>query len=320
MSDKKGAMEFSWIFALIVGAIILFFAFYFIGTKLTEQKSVSRLGAESQLDILWSPFASFGSLAETSTKEFVLKTKEKINFSCSSETDFGYSGVSVVTNVKTYVKPKQILDKYIFSEKSMEGKNFQVISKPLEMPWRVADLIYFISKNKRYCFERFTFPVEREFGPDGVNIDNFNFSDCKNLDGFIKVCDSGNSGDCDIKVNLIGDTGSVTKKNSAGSWKTVYFSGDAMMYAAIFSEPEIYDCNVKRLAKRLINEAEIYSGKRILISAKGCDVSFTPEQLKSNANDIITNGATQGNIEGLSSAASSLQGQSPYASYGCRIF
>ncbi len=320
MSNKKGAIEFGWIFALIVGAIILFFAFYFIGTKLGEQKTVGKLGTESQLDILWSPFASFGSLAETSSKEFALKSIEKINFSCSYDTEFGYSGISVVTNVKTYSRPKQIYDKYIFSEKALEGKNFQVISKPFEMPWRVADLIYFIQKNKKYCFEDFPDNrVEEEFGGEGngMNISNFNFSGCKNNKDFIQVCDSGN---CDIKVSLI--TNSVAKKDSNGRTKTVYFSGDALMYAAIFSDPDIYDCNVRRLAKRIKNEAEIYSGKAMALASKGCDVSFSSAQLEAGAEIIVINGVNRSDsaMASLSSAAASLQSQNPYSSLGCRVF
>ena len=48
------------------------------------------------------------------------------------------------------------------------------------------------------------------------------------------------------------------------------------MYAAIFSDPEIYECQVKRLAQRIGELALIYDDKQSALIGKGCtsDVSL----------------------------------------------
>src|SRR5690606_23444487 len=52
---------------------------------------------------------------------------------------------------------------------------------------------------------------------------------------------------------------------------SLYFTGDSLMYGAIFSDKEIYECQVKRLMKRTKALSEIYSEKRILVSLEGCN-------------------------------------------------
>jgi len=46
---------------------------------------------------------------------------------------------------------------------------------------------------------------------------------------------------------------------------------DSLIYAAIFSSPEVYDCNVKRLTMRLSNLALIYADKIEVVRRMGCD-------------------------------------------------
>lgn len=295
---------------MIVGAIILFFAFYFIGTNLGNQGLVKKLGAETTLDILWDPFSSFGSLGATASKEFVLKTREKINFDCSTEGDFGYNSITILTNPESGINPKVIYDKYIFSEKYLQGAGFQVISKPFEMPWRIADLVFFIPKNETFCFKGMN-EVKREFGPQdtGMNISNFEFPDFGEecTPGAISICESG---DCDIEIDF-----SNNKIRKGG--ESVYFAGDSLMYAAIFSDPEIYKCNLVRLAKRIKLQTEIYSGKAVALNSRGCDVSFSPVSLENSADLVIQNNGARDSIIQLNSAAESLSAQN----YGsCNVF
>ena len=42
------------------------------------------------------------------------------------------------------------------------------------------------------------------------------------------------------------------------------------MYGAIFSDPEVYNCQIKRLMKRASNLAEIYKSKAQYLDARGC--------------------------------------------------
>jgi hypothetical protein len=282
MLRKKGFIEFGWIFALIVGAIILFLAFYFIGTKLMEQKTATGLITENTLDILLNPFSYFGGLGASATKEISLQKKEIINISCEYDGGFGYDTIKE----SSVVKPKPVYDKYIFSE-NLEGKNFQVISKPLTMPWRIADLIYVVPKNKEYCFVNLQ-EIEDEFGSQGsqntgMNISNFKFVSSKGecSTGSIIVC-SGSG--CDSNnINIVSD-GYVLKQG-----QKFYFSGKALMYAAIFSSYENYNCNLKRLAKRAQFEAEIYRNKVFSLNLRDCNVMFSLDQINPATEQILQN-------------------------------
>ena len=51
----------------------------------------------------------------------------------------------------------------------------------------------------------------------------------------------------------------------------------ALMYAAIFSEKEVYECQLKRLMKRVDVLASLYKDKANFISNKGCSSNMNSE-------------------------------------------
>ncbi len=278
---KKGFIEFGWIFALIVGALILLFAFYFIGTKMNESKVGQGLVAENTLDILLNPFSSFGGLGATSSKEITLQKKERINFSCNSDFGFGYDAILSATNPGVRMVPKKVYDKYLFSEDSIYSKNLQVISKPFSMPWRVVDLIYLFSRDKGYCFVGMSQSrVADEFGSGttGMNISSFKFKDSKaDCEESITVCYGYG---CDIVIDF--EYSRVIKGT-----KEFPFIDDSTMYAAIFSSYDIYSCNMKRVAQRIRYETEVYRNKAQALGAKGCSSIFSLEALDQSAGQVI---------------------------------
>ena len=86
-------------------------------------------------------------------------------------------------------------------------------------------------------------------------------ANCSKVDDkTIKVCFNKN---CGINVNY------NSKYVQKGEDKS-YFEEDALMYAAIFSDKEIYECQVKRLMKRTKQLAELYKEKELLVSQKNC--------------------------------------------------
>lgn len=298
MRKKRGVIEFSWIFALIVGAVILFLAFYFIGTKFTEKKVLSSVETEQSLDIIFNPFSSFGGLGATSSKSIELKNSEKLNFSCNPD---GLGFDSILVSTDAFAGPKKVYDKYIFSEKYIDGANYQIISKPFSMPWRVADFIYFIPKNKVYCFVGMD-NVEQEFGKSGtgLNISNFEFDSCS-ADS-ITVCHSG----CNITV---GST-TVTKNGI-----TVNYVDDATMYAAIFSDPEIYNCSMKRIGKRIEYQVDVYDGKVASILSR-CNDVFNLGALGQSADYVSQNG--ESGLSNLQASAQTVHNQNMMAQ--CKLF
>ena len=71
---------------------------------------------------------------------------------------------------------------------------------------------------------------------------------------------------CDVEVNQFSQ--SVKKKGQT----MFYYSdkGNTLLYGAIFADPGIYDCQVKRLMKRSASLALIYISKSESLSPKGC--------------------------------------------------
>jgi hypothetical protein len=165
-------------------------------------------------------------------------------------------------------KPVEFNNKYIFSNNPSSGRNFYVFSKPFEFPYKVADLVYVLSADKAYCF------VEAGSVRGGdleEEIQNLNqptltlqddVDDC--IQGSIKVCFRNHPG-CDIRVGY--NDGYVRKLSDR-----LYFEGDALMFAAIFSDEETYECQVSRLMKRAESLADIYDQKYdLMLQELECD-------------------------------------------------
>jgi hypothetical protein len=83
----------------------------------------------------------------------------------------------------------------------------------------------------------------------------------------IKVCFSGSG--CDIQVN----TGSKTVTKGRD---TLYYEGE-LVYAAIFADPKVYECEVKRITGRASELALIYLEKTKMLSSKGCPSNLESE-------------------------------------------
>jgi len=60
---------------------------------------------------------------------------------------------------------------------------------------------------------------------------------------------------------------------------TIYFEGDALMYAAIFSDKNIYECQLKRIMKRIKTLSTIYIDKANFVGAIGCNTNSNSDLL-----------------------------------------
>lgn len=269
--NKKGQLNisFGWIFAIIIGAAILFLAIFAI-TKFTNLQQTQRSAETGKtLSVLLNPLETG---YETGTKVTIsASTETRINTSCDPLGTFGKQKIE--TYEKSFDKWSAsgvnivYYNRYIFSKSSVEGRNFYAFSKPFEFepensydfPFKVADVIYIISSDDKYCFDDAPARIKKEISD--LKMGNFVFENCTQSQ--VKVCFSvGN--DCDIEVN---ENAGVVKKNSA----EVNFEGDALMYAAIFSGNKTYECQVGRLMKRAGEIANIYSEKSNVIETQGCD-------------------------------------------------
>jgi hypothetical protein len=286
---KKGYLDisFSWIFAIIVGGFILFFAITSV-SKLGNIKQTSEGAiAGVELEILLNPLETGLETGKTTT--LTMPVYSRIYFDCDNYGDFGNHYLMVQEQVKKEWKSTGINikfeNKYLFSNSIIDGKNFYLFTKPFEFPFKVGSLIYMTSSEDEYCFKNPPEEIEKEL--KDLSQPNIFVNDCK--ENQIKVCFEASS-DCQIKVNY--NLGYVEKKEGKS-----YFYTDALMYAAIFSDSTAYECELQRVLKKTSNLATIYQEKGFLLVNEGC-TSDTISELTMLKNQI-ENFQSSSNINNL---------------------
>jgi len=275
--NKKGFIQisFAWLFAIIIGAIILFFAIYASVRLIGTEESIHTTETGREIAVLLNPLETgFGEVKTTLLK---LPVESIINNRCESFTGFGQQEISVSQKIRGKFSETGVgslaYNKYIFSSESVQGKNFYLFSKPFEFPFKVADLIFLTSSEESYCFIDSPERIQEELTDLGqANL----FTENCPADS-INVCfKSSAEKNCDVSVNINSRT--VEKNGSI-----VYFETDSLMYGAVFAEKEIYECQVQRLMKRLNELALIYNDKEIFLSQKGCPLDVNLLDLAGSA-------------------------------------
>ncbi len=278
--EKKGFLEmsFSWMFALIVGAFILFLAIFFIVKFVNTEQTSSDIQASRSLGIITNPLETLSG--ESKVISLSLSSQTKIYNGCEDAGEFGEQLIRI--NQQALGKysdsglESSFENKYFFSENMIEGKNFYLFSKPFEFPFNVADLVYVIPQTKTYCFVNPPKDISDEINNLKIKsiINVSRQTDCDSED--TKVCFEGN---CEVNVNY--NSGYVQKGNAR-----FYFEGldkgKALMYGAIFSEKRLYECQVQRLMKKTEKLAEVYESKKGIVKLSGCSSNVNFDSLKSS--------------------------------------
>ncbi len=280
---KKGYLEmsFAWLFALIAGAVILFLAIYFSINIIKQGQTEQDAQTGKNIGVLLNPLEIGFQSGISTILDFPVDTR--IYARCNyKDGNFGKQYIKV--SQKSFKKWTEtnidvpFQNKYIFAEIPIEGKKFMVFSKPFEMPFKIADLIYLIPVEKKYCFKDAPNNIQDEV--ETLSKGNLFYENC--TESMTTICFSSDS-NCDIRINYAKNNfdeegnGYVEKNNSR-----IQFEGDALMYAAIFSDKESYECNLKRLMKRLEKISLIYRDKADIIAGK-CDTN-----LKSDLTALIS--------------------------------
>jgi len=265
---KRGfEFGFSWIFALIVGAIILFLAIFAVTRMIETEKNVIDTEAGKKLGILLTPMETGLESAKASKIEFVSETK--FFNQCKNIGNFGVQEIRVASKSgigdaweERGIVASKFYNKYIFSKGVEQGEEMTVFVKPFEFPFKVADLTYVWSG--KYCFVNPPGEMEEELlaiEPMNLNISNFK-DDCSDND--IVVCFE--SIGCDIDVSL---SGKSVKRDDG----IIYYDdrfGNALLYSAIFADANVYECQVKRLMKRTSELSLLQATKSEYLSSRGC--------------------------------------------------
>jgi hypothetical protein len=188
---------------------------------------------------------------------------------------------SVGAKWQEYGATQNIYNKYLFSRYE-EGRVIYVFSKPFEMPFRIGDLIYVMMSD--YCFVDAPDSILSEL--EDLNMSNIQLanrqSECKKTSR--TVC-FGNSG---CNLNVFGqcyssgcpdlyDYGIVEIRGE--KVELLYYAGMPLLYAALFSDSDLYKCNLQRLMYRIILVSKLYAEKAKLLDARGCNTGKMAEKL-----------------------------------------
>lgn len=284
---KRGAFDFSfsWLFALIVGAVILFLAIFFISKFAGTQANIQDTKNAKEISVLLNPLET--GFEESGKTLLTLPTNSRLVTRCVSSDEFGKQTLNLQSeNYDKYSDTRTEIsfnNKYIFFEKNVEGKIFYIFSKPLNFPFKIATLNYIIPVSQKYCFVDVPRDIKEDL--EKVNISNFklvdDLTDCD--EGAKTVCfDSSN-----CLINVDNSDYSVKKSNSF----VYYEDNSALMFAAIFSDSNLYECQLKRLLKRTSYLSNMYLQKYYLDQEAGCAQTSIPsylltlETLSSNIED-----------------------------------
>jgi hypothetical protein len=270
MSNKKGALEisFGWIFALIAGAIILFFAIYFSSKLINTQQEIVSAETGKEIGILLNPLET--SFESSQTTSITIPSETRIHNKCGLTGNFGEQLIQLDQKsfgkwVKTEINVG-FNNKYIFSNEEIEGEKFYIFSKPFDFPFKIADLVYMTSSNEVYCFVNAPDEIAEEI--NYLNQSNLLTGNCSSSG--IRVCFESSS----CKINVDYNAGAVEKNG-----ETMYFvetgeNSKTLMYAAIFSNKDVYECQLNRLMLRTREISSLYKDKESITGKIGCDTNL----------------------------------------------
>ena len=278
MKNKRGfEFSFSWLFAIIVGISILALAIYSAAKLINNERNTADTEGGKQLGILLNPLET--SLESDKIAQITFSAETRVFNACRENGAFGSQEISIATKSSLGDEwghpgvPSTFHNKYLFSDNIIQSKKISVFAKSLNMPYKVADVVFAWDYENKYCFVNPPNVIRNEI--ESIHQDNLNVSDSisKCPKKSEKVCFS-NSG-CDIDVNL-------QAQRVLKSKKMVYYALDSkgeytLLYGAIFSSPEIYECQLRRLMGRASELALLYKAKSNYLSPKGCNSNLEGE-------------------------------------------
>jgi hypothetical protein len=269
MKKRGYQFSFSWIFAIIIGAFILFFAIYATTQIINLKKFEEETKAGAKIGSLLNPVTT--DLEQAISATIIVPDKTTIYNECAPSTfsqPFGFQEISTSVRQGNFDPddevgggaPSTFHDRYLFSNSSLTSKKeFYVLSKPLKFPFKIADLIIIWGDEEKYCFVNPPSLIEKDIDDLDLEItkEMSNPSVCPSQSN--KVCFNIDT-ICDINVNT--NSMSVTHIGHPPVYYAESINSNTdpypLLYAAIFSNPKTYECQVGRLMDRAKFLAETY--------------------------------------------------------------
>ncbi len=230
------ASSLSWIVVVLVGAAILFLAIFFAGKIGDVGEFKGNIDIANYLDGVFGSFGSSGAVASVTSKEVDVPGSVLVDFDCKE--------IIVGTADEEAVKRHENL---IFGKDAVY-KEMNVFSKAFKMPFRVADLVYVYAG--KVCF--IGFPDEYWSVLAELN-DKFvgSVEKC----GRVSCC----SRESEKVMFLSLEDEKVSKE---------------LVLGKIFSDSELFECNVKELGRRIVLLSQIYEKKAGYLQGRE-DCSYT---------------------------------------------
>ncbi len=279
MLYKRGfEFSFGWLFAIIVGAVILFLALYAASSIVKSERKIEESAAAKEFGILLTPIETNLESGKISLISFPETTR--IFNGCASVGTFGEQKLSISIRSgigQEWSEPgieSTFYNKYIFSHNVVEGRDFVVFSKPLSMPYKIADAQYLISAKDEYCFVQPPTYIRDELlslRPKNINVSD-DIRECKSNSRTVCFSSTGCSIDIDLQAQKVRKGRQVVYYDNAGDDYT-------LLYGAIFAEPSIYECQIKRIMSRASELAFLYRAKSEFLSPRGCSSGLEQQLL-----------------------------------------
>ena len=120
MKNKKGfEFSFGWLFAVIVGAVVIFLAIYASTSFIKQNRNIQDTFAGKELGVILSPVET--SLESAKTTEISFPVDTRVYNDCKTTGNFGSQGISIASKSGVgaqWQNPGEIsrfYNKYIFS-------------------------------------------------------------------------------------------------------------------------------------------------------------------------------------------------------------
>jgi len=262
--NKKAFLDisFSLIFTFIIGGMIIFGAIYGLNRYSGTQEKIRSATVGEELKNIITSFESVSDEAKTGSAEFPKETK--IISKCENIGEFGDHSFRITEELNNRMSEndQKIKSKsnYVFSKGELQGKKFNLFAKSFNFPYEVTTVVYLTEANDKYCFFDAPRDIEKELR--ALNQDNIILRKCDDDENknATKICFNSRN-ECDVNVDRSQDKSGIVKKNE----KEYAFSNDVLMYAAIFSDSNNYECGVTRLIKRTKLLSNLYMEKSSLL-------------------------------------------------------
>jgi len=293
--DRRGfAFSFPWLFAIIVGAAIIFLAIYGSTKILRTGEFEQNTETAKKLTTLFEPLSS--GTADGSSGRIKLTSPVRIYEDCFTDGNFGRQRFS--TSEETTFSEGDfsnagvgisVSNKYVFAQTPIEGKEFYYFTKKFSMPYDVADILMISSEE--YCFVKPPTFVKEDI--ENLKLDEITLTESINecaqknprLSKENIVCFGNLGSECSIKVTDTSiqrdyTTGYIEREGTTD--KNYYIQN--LIYAAIIADNQNYECNTKRLSMRTSTLTAVYTEKSKLLSLRGiCNSGLDSGLLRLNA-------------------------------------